>query len=130
MTAQAHILAEHRFVIRNTQANNAPLVMWDLLCLPVWLFSAIGLAFLGIYGHYSSHAHVAYTEAQGVTTSCESSVTRVGASSTAAADYETGKRSILGDSPTRRSKTTFRMGDYLLHVLPLAFSHYLSMPKN
>jgi hypothetical protein len=101
--------------------------MWDLLCLPVWLFSAIGLALLGIYGHYSSRAYVAYAEVQG-TTDCEPSITKVGAS--AAADQEAGKRALLGDSSTRRPKTTFRMGDYLLHVLPLAFSHYLSMPKN
>jgi hypothetical protein len=87
--------------------------MWDFLSLPMLIFAAIGLAVLGIYNHHSSYA---YTEVSGV----------------AGIDSELGKRGALSSASTmpKRTKTTFRAGDYLFHILPLSVAHYLSLPSN
>ena len=96
--------------------------MWDFLWLPVWLFSAFGLGVLGVYNHHRS-AHSSYLVHNDMI------------------DNELAKQSVIGTmrasqsaaAPAsvafRRARTTFRMGDYMLHVLPLAVKHYWNLPK-
>jgi len=92
--------------------------MWDFLWLPVWLFSAFGLAVLGAYNHHHSKSHyLVHNDMIDDELAKQSPIGNMRASASGAAE-----------GMFRRSRTTFRMGDYTMHVLPLAVKHYFSLP--
>jgi len=87
--------------------------MWEFLhlWLFVWLFSSFGLALLAVANHHHRRHTLARHEL---------------------IDEELEKESVIGSmrasgtsQERARGRSAFRMGDYLLHILPLAVKLYM-----